>query len=51
MPRPDAAIKAPKTEWLIPESAHTGGSSARPQEYERRVVGFFDETLLGRAAP
>ena len=45
------AIKAPKTEWLIPESPHTGGSSARPQEYERRVVGFFDETLLGRAVP
>ena len=29
----------------IPESKHTGGITARPEEYERRVVGFFDEAL------
>jgi uncharacterized protein len=31
--------------WEIPESGHVGGLEARPQEYERRVVGFFDRTL------
>jgi hypothetical protein len=44
------AIKAPKAEWVIPESAHTGGSTARPQAYERRVVGFFDDTLLDKGS-
>jgi uncharacterized protein len=31
--------------WEIPESRHTGGIEARPAEYERRVVGFFDRSL------
>jgi dienelactone hydrolase len=31
--------------WEIPESGHVGGQEARPEEYERRVVGFFDEAL------
>jgi alpha/beta superfamily hydrolase len=33
------------TLWEIPESGHVGGMTARPQEYERRVVGFFDRAL------
>ena len=33
------------TLWEIPESRHVGGQTARPQEYERRVVGFFDTAL------
>jgi dienelactone hydrolase len=33
------------TLWEIPESTHVGGLAARPQEYERRVVGFFDRAL------
>jgi dienelactone hydrolase len=33
--------------WPIPEAGHTGGLDARPGEYEARVVGFFDRTLLG----
>ena len=33
------------TLWEIPESGHVGGQAARPEEYERRVVGFFDEAL------
>jgi MYXO-CTERM domain-containing protein len=49
------AIKAPSAEWVIPESAHTGGATARPHEYEQRVAGFFDEALLsnpeGKAHP
>jgi dienelactone hydrolase len=35
----------PKTLWEIPESKHVGGITARPAEYERRVVGFFDRAL------
>jgi hypothetical protein len=31
--------------WEIPEAHHVGGLAARPAEYERRVVGFFDEAL------
>ena len=31
---------------------HTGGIDARPREYERRVIGFLDETLLSeRSTP
>jgi hypothetical protein len=40
------AAGAPKTLWEIPESKHVGGLQARPREYERRVVGFFDDALL-----
>jgi uncharacterized protein len=39
------AAGAPKTLWEIPESKHVGGIVARPAEYERRVVGFFDRAL------
>jgi dienelactone hydrolase len=31
--------------WEIPESGHVGGLEARPEEYERRVVGFFNAAL------
>ena len=34
--------------WEIPESEHIQGITARPAEYERRVVGFFDAALLDR---
>ncbi len=34
------------TLWEIPEADHVGGQEARPEEYERRVVGFFDEHLV-----
>ena len=33
------------TLWEIPEADHMGGQESRPEEYERRVVGFFDEHL------
>jgi fermentation-respiration switch protein FrsA (DUF1100 family) len=39
------AAKQPKTIWKIPEARHVGGLSARPGEYERRVIGFFDRAL------
>ena len=41
-----AAAKEPKTLWELPESSHVGGLDARPREYERRVVSFFDDALL-----
>jgi pimeloyl-ACP methyl ester carboxylesterase len=31
--------------WTIPEAAHTGGLRSRPQEYERRTIGFLDRAL------
>jgi hypothetical protein len=34
------------TLWEIPNAGHTGGFSAAPAEYERRIVGFFDRALL-----
>ncbi len=40
-----AAAGANSTLWEIPESRHVGGLAARPEEYERRVVGFFDGEL------
>jgi hypothetical protein len=36
----------PKQIWEIPDAKHIGGITAHPREYERRVVGFFDEALL-----
>ena len=36
----------PKQIWEVPGSKHMGGIEAQPEEYERRVVGFFDEALL-----
>ena len=40
------AAGEPKTLWEIPDAEHVGGLAARPAEYERRVVGFFDRALL-----
>jgi uncharacterized protein len=42
-----AAAREPKQQWLVPRGGHTGGISAMPREYERRVVRFFDRSLLG----
>ncbi len=39
------ARAAGATLWEIPEARHMGGIDARPREYERRVVGFFDAAL------
>jgi hypothetical protein len=41
----DYARAAGASLWEIPESGHVGGIRARPAEYERRVIGFFDEAL------
>ena len=42
-----AAAREPKDIWLVPGAEHTDGIEARPAEYERRIVGFFDRALLG----
>jgi hypothetical protein len=34
--------------WEIRGAGHTGGMSSAPDEYERRVIGIFDDHLLGR---
>jgi dienelactone hydrolase len=39
----------PKKIWEVPGSGHVGGIDARPREYEQRVVGFFDQALLGQS--
>lgn len=36
----------PKSLWEIPEAGHGGGLAARPDEYEGRLVAFFDGALL-----
>ena len=35
----------PKQIWSIPDAKHVQGITAHPQEYERRVIGFFDRAL------
>jgi fermentation-respiration switch protein FrsA (DUF1100 family) len=32
--------------WAVPDAPHIKGIETRPAEYERRVVGFFDDALL-----
>ena len=39
------AAREPKAMWRVPGAGHTGGIEARPREYERRVIGFFDQAL------
>ena len=39
----------PKEIWKVPGAGHTGGIDAQPAEYERRVIAFFDQALLGSA--
>jgi pimeloyl-ACP methyl ester carboxylesterase len=41
-----AASGEPKTLWELPEVAHCGGLAAHPQEYEQKVVAFFEAALL-----
>jgi pimeloyl-ACP methyl ester carboxylesterase len=44
-----AAARGTKELWEVPGSGHMKGIEAQPTEYERRVVGFFDRTLLAGA--
>jgi pimeloyl-ACP methyl ester carboxylesterase len=38
--------KEPKTLWEIPEASHGESLSARPQEYEEKLVSFYENALL-----
>jgi hypothetical protein len=40
------SAKQPKLVWKVPGATHTNGIEARPREYERRMIGFFDAALL-----
>ncbi len=37
--------QGPKSIWGIPEIGHMGGITARPKEYERRVIAFLEGAL------
>ena len=41
-----AEARGPKEIWEVPGSGHIGGIDTQPAEYEQRVVGFFDRSLL-----
>ena len=41
------AAGSPKQIWRVPAGGHTDGIDVRPREYERRVVSFLDDALLG----
>jgi hypothetical protein len=47
-PKYFAAAGEPKSIWKVPGAEHTGGIEARPLEYERRVIEFYDGALLDR---
>ncbi len=37
----------PANIWIMPNVKHTIGLATAPEDYESRVVGFFDNTLAG----
>ena len=37
--------KQPKALWEIPGAGHVNGAVSRKAEYEKRIVGFFDQAL------
>ncbi len=37
-----AAANRANTLWLVPKAGHTGAASAAPEEFRRRVLGWFD---------
>jgi dienelactone hydrolase len=41
------AANQPKELWAA-EGGHTGALDAEPEEYERRIVGFFDDALASQ---
>ena len=42
------AARGRKAIWEVPGSGHIGGTEAQPEEYERRVVEFFDRWLAAK---
>jgi fermentation-respiration switch protein FrsA (DUF1100 family) len=44
-PRYYDALQGPKELWTLPDGGHVGAQDAEPEEFERRVLGFFKENL------
>jgi hypothetical protein len=42
-----AEAREPRQIWEVPGAQHIAGITTQPKDYERRVIGFFDEFLLG----
>lgn len=42
------AAREPKQIWRVPAGGHTDGIDVLPDEYESRVIAFFDDALLAR---
>ncbi|MBN1137718.1 MAG: alpha/beta fold hydrolase [Anaerolineae bacterium] len=40
-----AAARPPKEVWHVPEAGHTKVSEVLPEEFQRRVIAFFDQHL------
>ena len=40
--------KEPFKYWELPDVGHTAAVRERADEYEERVIGFFDDALLKR---
>jgi hypothetical protein len=40
------SAREPRQIWEVPNGQHIAGITTQPEEYERRVVGFFDRALL-----
>ena len=40
-----SAARGPREHWNIPEATHCTGPAARPQEYQQRLIDFFDKNL------
>jgi hypothetical protein len=36
--------------WVVPDVGHTGGFDRYPDDYEARVIAFFEAMLLGITA-
>jgi hypothetical protein len=43
-----AASPSSVSTWDVRDASHTGGLRTAAREWERRVVGFFDDALTGR---
>jgi hypothetical protein len=41
-----AAAGEPKQMWILPNTPHISGLQTHPQEYEQKVIEFFDTYLL-----
>jgi hypothetical protein len=41
----DRAARGPVEHWNLPEAHHTDAIREHPEEYERRVVSFFDAAV------